>query len=125
MLIVYAYWGCVTADGERKDVRIMMDLLLKGIVLLVFILLAIVVLSIICFIGSCVAENMREEREKSPELSVLYICVGKTSTVWRRAKMKVAVTYENGEVFPHFGRTPQFKVYEIENGLPGYSYATV
>ena len=67
MIIVYAYWGCVTADGERKDVRIMMDLLLKGIVLLVFILLAIVVLSTICFIGSCVAENMREEREKSPE----------------------------------------------------------
>jgi predicted Fe-Mo cluster-binding NifX family protein len=29
--------------------------------------------------------------------------------------MKVAVTYENGEVFQHFGRTPHFKVYEIEN----------
>lgn len=30
--------------------------------------------------------------------------------------MKVAVTYENGEVFPHFGHTEQFKVYEIEDG---------
>ncbi len=30
--------------------------------------------------------------------------------------MKAAVTYENGEVFQHFGRTPQFKVFEIENG---------
>lgn len=30
--------------------------------------------------------------------------------------MKVAVTYENGEVFQHFGRTPQFKIYEIEAG---------
>jgi predicted Fe-Mo cluster-binding NifX family protein len=30
--------------------------------------------------------------------------------------MKVAVTYENGDVFQHFGRTPQFKVYEIEDG---------
>ena len=30
--------------------------------------------------------------------------------------MKVAVTYENGEVFQHFGRTPQFKVYEIADG---------
>lgn len=30
--------------------------------------------------------------------------------------MKVAVTYENGNVFPHFGRTEQFKVYEIEDG---------
>ena len=31
--------------------------------------------------------------------------------------MKVAVTYENGEVFQHFGRTPQFKIYEIEDGV--------
>ena len=30
--------------------------------------------------------------------------------------MKVAVTYENGEVFQHFGRTLQFKVYEIADG---------
>ena len=30
--------------------------------------------------------------------------------------MKVAVTYENGEVFQHFGRTPAFKVYAISDG---------
>ncbi|MCR5031952.1 MAG: NifB/NifX family molybdenum-iron cluster-binding protein [Lachnospiraceae bacterium] len=30
--------------------------------------------------------------------------------------MKIAVTYEKGEVFQHFGRTPQFKVYTIEDG---------
>lgn len=30
--------------------------------------------------------------------------------------MKIAVTYENGNVFPHFGRTEQFKIYEIEGG---------
>lgn len=30
--------------------------------------------------------------------------------------MKVAVTYENGQVFQHFGHTEQFKVYEVENG---------
>ena len=30
--------------------------------------------------------------------------------------MKVAVTYENGNVFPHFGHTEQFKIYEIEDG---------
>ncbi len=28
-------------------------------------------------------------------------------------KMKLATTYENGEIFQHFGRTEQFKVYEI------------
>ena len=30
--------------------------------------------------------------------------------------MKIAVTYENGQIFQHFGHTQQFKVYEIENG---------
>ncbi len=30
--------------------------------------------------------------------------------------MKIAVTYENGEVFGHFGHTEQFKIYEAENG---------
>lgn len=29
--------------------------------------------------------------------------------------MKIAVTYENGNVFQHFGHTEQFKVYEVEN----------
>ncbi|MBR7152923.1 MAG: NifB/NifX family molybdenum-iron cluster-binding protein [Candidatus Methanomethylophilaceae archaeon] len=29
---------------------------------------------------------------------------------------RIAVTYENGEVFQHFGRTAEFKVYEIEDG---------
>lgn len=27
--------------------------------------------------------------------------------------MKIAVTYENGMIFPHFGHTEQFKVYDI------------
>ena len=31
-------------------------------------------------------------------------------------RMKVAVTYENGEIFQHFGRTEQFKVYDIQDG---------
>ena len=30
--------------------------------------------------------------------------------------MKIAVTYENGNVFQHFGHTGQFKVYTVENG---------
>ncbi len=29
--------------------------------------------------------------------------------------MKIAVTYENGQVFQHFGHTSQFKIYEVEN----------
>ena len=30
--------------------------------------------------------------------------------------MKIAVTYDNGNVFQHFGRTENFKVYEVEGG---------
>lgn len=30
--------------------------------------------------------------------------------------MKIAVTYENGQIFQHFGHTQQFKVYTIEDG---------
>ena len=30
--------------------------------------------------------------------------------------MKIAVTYENGEIFQHFGHTPAFKLYTVENG---------
>ena len=30
--------------------------------------------------------------------------------------MKIAVTYENGQIFQHFGHTEQFKVYEVEDG---------
>lgn len=30
--------------------------------------------------------------------------------------MKIAVTYENGQVFQHFGHTEQFKVYDIADG---------
>ena len=30
--------------------------------------------------------------------------------------MRIAVTYENGDIFQHFGRTEQFKVYDVDNG---------
>ncbi len=30
--------------------------------------------------------------------------------------MKIAVTYENGQIFQHFGHTQQFKIYEIADG---------
>ena len=30
--------------------------------------------------------------------------------------MKIAVAYENGNVFQHFGHTEQFKVYTVEDG---------
>lgn len=30
--------------------------------------------------------------------------------------MKIAVTYQNGEIFQHFGHSEQFGIYETENG---------
>lgn len=30
--------------------------------------------------------------------------------------MRIAVTYENGEVFQHFGHTEQFKLYDVKEG---------
>ena len=36
--------------------------------------------------------------------------------------MNIAVTYENGQIFQHFGHTEQFKVYEIENNAIVKSY---
>ena len=30
--------------------------------------------------------------------------------------MRAAVTYENGQVFQHFGHTQQFKVYDVQEG---------
>ncbi len=30
--------------------------------------------------------------------------------------MRIAVTYENGQIFQHFGHTEQFKIYQVEDG---------
>ncbi|WP_026527884.1 FKBP-type peptidyl-prolyl cis-trans isomerase [Butyrivibrio sp. VCD2006] len=30
--------------------------------------------------------------------------------------MRIAVTYDNGQVFQHFGHTEEFKIYEVEDG---------
>ena len=39
--------------------------------------------------------------------------------------MKIAVTYENGQIFQHFGRTEMFKIYEVENGEVTNSELTI
>lgn len=31
--------------------------------------------------------------------------------------MKIAVAYENGEIFQHFGHTQQFKLYDVTDGV--------
>ena len=36
--------------------------------------------------------------------------------------MRIAVTYEDGQVFQHFGHTERFKIYDVENGNIGTTY---
>lgn len=55
------------------------------------------------------------------------ICQGQGTCLGRRCRkekvvsekgeniMRIAVTYENGEIFQHFGHTEQFKLYDVEN----------
>ena len=31
--------------------------------------------------------------------------------------MRIAVTYENGQIFQHFGHTSQMKLYDVEDGI--------
>ena len=31
--------------------------------------------------------------------------------------MRIAVTYENGQIFQHFGRTEFFKIYDVSDGV--------
>jgi predicted Fe-Mo cluster-binding NifX family protein len=33
-----------------------------------------------------------------------------------RTQMKIAVTYENGQIFQHFGHSENFKIYSVEEG---------
>ena len=35
--------------------------------------------------------------------------------------MKLSVTYEDGQVFQHFGKTKQFKIYDVADGAVGFS----
>lgn len=59
--------------------------------------------------GFCTLQNGCEA------VSGFDVCKTKNMNKERRI-MKIAVTYENGQVFQHFGHTEQFKVYEVEDG---------
>lgn len=43
--------------------------------------------------------------------SFIKICSGKGEGI-----MRIAVTYENGQIFQHFGHTETFKIYDVEEG---------
>ena len=39
--------------------------------------------------------------------------------------MKIAVTYDNGNIFQHFGKTENFKVYPMRRKTPCFSYGDI
>lgn len=53
-----------------------------------------------CGYHSCYKQKLNQQYAKSK---------GETT-------MRIAVTYENGEIFQHFGHTEQFKLYDTEDG---------
>lgn len=53
-----------------------------------------------CYLGDCVIKQIKTQ---------LTVKKGEHT-------MRIAATYENGNIFQHFGRTQQFKIYDVENG---------
>ena len=74
-----------------------------------------------CCRQECPRRNMQCGRA-CPETDT---CCGMNQMKEKRTQaMKVvAVTYENGEIFQHFGHTAQFKIYEIADGRVNNSRA--
>ena len=58
-----------------------------------------------CESGKCIREALERETNLENYLREK-----------RREHMKLAVTYENGNVFQHFGHTEAFALYNVENG---------
>ena len=57
-----------------------------------------------------------KEKTSDCSLNGLAECHSETPGMEKeRRHMKIAVTYENGQVFQHFGHTEQFKVYDVED----------
>ena len=61
-----------------------------------------------CGCGGCRRHRCRG-REEAPMNNIKF-------EKERKNDMKLAVTYENGEVFQHFGHSEQFKIYDINDG---------
>lgn len=51
--------------------------------------------------------------------NIAYSPIATTTAAWPAKKvdtMRVATTYDNGNIFMHFGRSEQFKIYDIQDG---------
>ena len=51
--------------------------------------------------------------------NIAYSPITTTTAAWPAKEvgtMRVATTYDNGNIFMHFGRSEQFKIYDIQDG---------
>lgn len=46
----------------------------------------------------------------------IYFANKKTAKLEEETTMKIAVTYENGQIYQHFGHCENFKIYDVEDG---------
>ena len=60
--------------------------------------------------------------------NIAYSPITTTTAAWPAKEvgtMRVATTYDNGNIFMHFGRTEQFKIYDIQDGKIRYDGITI
>ena len=55
---------------------------------------------------SCCKKRMQAKEEE----------IAQMKNEWRNRRMVIAVTYEDGQVFQHFGHSEFFKIYQVEDG---------
>ncbi len=64
------------------------------------------------------ADNGTIELMENEDLKDIIDVLKKIDNISRR----IAVTFDNGEIFQHFGHTEKFKLYDVENGTVSATY---
>ncbi len=66
--------------------------------------------------GNCRICNGFEQPQCSQRCRLRQLYDNSTSTQKGVLTMKIAVTYEDGQIYQHFGHTQQFKIYDVADG---------
>jgi predicted Fe-Mo cluster-binding NifX family protein len=68
---------------------------------------------------SCISKaestNFATEERKTAAVGMAADGIAAAEQTGRKTEMKIAVTYEDGQIFQHFGHTESFKVYDIKD----------